>query len=73
MTRRHAFRVPPEPCNRRRMRHRLPVSLEPAKPTVDTRTGTSASVDCRQGLNFDRDLGQFGGVVEWTIAPNAVG
>ena len=42
-------------------------SLNQAKLTFDTRTGTSVSAYYGQGLNFDSDLDQFGGVVDWTI------
>ena len=42
-------------------------SLNQAKLTFDTRTGTSVSAYYGRGLNFDSDLDQFGGVVDWTI------
>ena len=49
------------------MREGLAVSLDQAKPAFVTRTGTSVSTYYGQGLNFDRDLDQFRGVVDWTI------
>ena len=42
-------------------------SLNQAKLTFDTRTGTSVSAYYGRGFNFDSDLDQFGGVVDWTI------
>ncbi len=42
-------------------------TLYQAQLTFDTRTGTSVSAYYGQGLNFDSDLDQFGGVVDWTI------
>ena len=42
-------------------------SLNQAKLTFDTRTGTAVSAYYGRGLNFDSDLDQFGGVVDWTI------
>ena len=42
-------------------------SLYQAKLTFDTRTGTSVSGYYGRGVNFDSDLDQFGGVVDWTI------
>ena len=41
-------------------------TLYQAKLTFDTRTGTSVAAYYGQGLNFDSDLDQFGGVVDWT-------
>ena len=42
-------------------------SLNQAKLTFDTRTGTAISGYYGRGVNFDSDLDQFGGVVDWTI------
>ena len=42
-------------------------SLYQARLTFDTRTGASVSAYYGQGLNFDSDFDQFGGVVDWTI------